>query len=182
MSEAVFEQCASYVWTRTMGRIRVVGRNTPEPVFEAVGLKDDTQMQTIYEQTPKALTPSLPHAFPADPSPFALSPSGYSFTSRMSIALGGFGSSELYMSGLPGGDVMLTREDLPIVDELALIEFNTAISLFTKGNFQQSAGMLQAYCAQHLDDVPAHMYLERVRQLLLSPPTEWDGAVTLQSK
>jgi len=61
-------------------------------------------------------------------------------------------------------------------------EFHQAIEYYRNGNFPEAQKRFQDIAARAPQDGPTKTYLERIEQLIKSPPESWDGTWTFESK
>ena len=71
----------------------------------------------------------------------------------------------------------LTKSERKFLDE-----FEAARSLYEKGNFKKSLEKFKHLSKNYPDDVPTKMYLERIPELIKTPPESWDGVYHATSK
>lgn len=66
----------------------------------------------------------------------------------------------------------------------ALLErFESALELYKSGCYGRALEAFEAVADEHPDDKPTHLYVERCREFVESPPPEdWDGVYTMTTK
>lgn len=67
-------------------------------------------------------------------------------------------------------------------EEIFLREFEKARSLYEKGEFKKSLQAFKLLATDYPADGPTRMYLERIPELIKSPPESWDGVYHATSK
>lgn len=63
-----------------------------------------------------------------------------------------------------------------------LADYRQAVDAFREGRFQQAGEAFEAVAVPDAYAAVRELYLDRCRKLVESPPRDWDGAVSLDSK
>jgi len=74
------------------------------------------------------------------------------------------------------------KDDVRQQKELVLRPYHEALLFFTEGRFTEARAKFEECLAIRSDDKPCLIYVERCNELLLNPPSSWDGIYHLVNK